>query len=136
VILLVLTVAGFWRDKLKAEHPAVAAGYGALAGFTTMVANAGGPPMNLYLLAARYDKWRFLGTTAWFFFTVNAIKLPVLIGLEIVRPDTAALAAVLIPVVLVGTWVGRVAIKRIDQLWFERLVTVFVAVAALYLTFW
>jgi uncharacterized membrane protein YfcA len=109
--------------------------YGGLAGFTTMVANAGGPPMNLYLLAAKYDKLRFLGTTAWFFFAVNLTKLPVSIGLGIVRPDTALLAGVLAPVVLLGTWLGRITIKRIDQATFEKLVTVFVAISALFLVF-
>lgn len=136
VILLVLTIAGFWRDKLKPEHKAVAAGYGGLAGFTTMVANAGGPAMNLYLLAARYDKWRFIGTTAWFFFIVNVTKLPISIGLGIVRADTVATALVLVPLVLLGAWAGAIVIKHIDQKWFELLVTGFVALTALYLTFW
>ena len=133
VIILVSLVAGFWKEKLRPHHPAAGAGYGGLAGFTTMVANAGGPPMNLYLLAAGYDKWRFLGTSAWFFFAVNLTKLPVSIGLGIVRAELAALAAALIPAVLLGTWIGRIVIKRIDQQAFERLVTAFVAVSALYL---
>lgn len=135
VILLVLLVAGFWREKLRPHHPAVGAAYGGLAGFTTMVANAGGPPMNLYLLAAGYDKWRFLGTSAWFFFAVNMTKLPVSIGLGIIRPELVALAAVLVPLVLIGTWIGRIVIKRIDQQLFERLVNVFVALTAIYLLF-
>lgn len=133
VIILGLLILGIWPDKLAAHRPSVGMAYGGLAGFTTMVANAGGPPMNLYLLAAKYDKWRFLGTTAWFFFAVNLTKLPVSIGLGIVRGETALLAAVLAPAVLLGTWVGRVAIRRIDQATFEKLVTVFVAISAVYL---
>jgi uncharacterized membrane protein YfcA len=133
VILLILLVIGLWPDKLAVHRSGVGMAYGGLAGFTTMVANAGGPPMNLYLLAARYDKWRFLGTTAWFFFAVNLTKLPVSIGLGIVRADTAILAAVLAPLVLVGTWLGRLTITRIEQRTFDRLVTVFVAISALYL---
>lgn len=135
VILLVLLVMGLWPDKLAAHRPSVGMAYGGLAGFTTMVANGGGPPMSLYLLARKYDKLRFLGTTAWFFFAVNLIKLPVSIGLGIIRTDTLLLAAPLAPIVLLGTWLGRVLIKRIDQTTFDRLVTIFVAVAALYLVF-
>ena len=135
VILLALLVLGLWPDKLATHRPSVGMAYGGLAGFTTMVANAGGPPMNLYLLAAKYDKWRFLGTTAWFFFAVNLTKLPVSIGLGIIRPGTALLALPLVPLVLIGTWLGRVLIKRIDQATFDRLVTIFVAVSALYLVF-
>ena len=37
-------------------------GYGVLAGFTTMVANAGGPVMSMYFLASRFSISRFLGT--------------------------------------------------------------------------
>ncbi|PFG17078.1 hypothetical protein ATK74_1638 [Propionicimonas paludicola] len=133
VIVLTLLVAGFWPDKLAAHRPWVGRGYGALAGFTTMVANAGGSPMSLYLLAAKYDKWRFLGTTSWLFFAVNLTKLPVSIGLGIISPRTAVLAAVLVPVVLLGTWLGRLTIARIDQVTFDRLITAFVALAGLWL---
>jgi uncharacterized membrane protein YfcA len=133
VILLVLLVLGLWPDKLAAHRPAVGMAYGGLAGFTTMVANGGGPPMSLYLLARRYDKLRFLGTTAWFFFAVNLIKVPFSIGGGILRLDTALLGVVLAPLVLVGTWLGRLAITRINQATFDRLVTIFVAVAAIYL---
>jgi uncharacterized membrane protein YfcA len=135
VILLVLLLIGLWPEKLAAHRPSVGLAYGGLAGFTTMVANGGGPPMSLYLLARKYDKLRFLGTTAWFFFAVNLIKVPFSIGAGIVRPDTALLAAVLAPVVLIGTWVGRLTIKRINQATFDRLVTILVAVAAVYLLF-
>jgi uncharacterized membrane protein YfcA len=135
VIILVLLVLGLWPDKLAAHRPGVGMAYGGLAGFTTMVANGGGPPMNLYLLARKYDKLRFLGTTAWFFFAVNLIKVPFSIAGGILRPDTALLGAVLAPLVLIGTLIGRSTIKRIDQATFEKLVTVFVAVAAVYLLF-
>ena len=135
VIVLVLLVLGLFPDKLAAHRPSVGMAYGGLAGFTTMVANGGGPPMNLYLLARKYDKLRFLGTTAWFFFAVNLIKVPFSIAGGILRPDTALLGAVLAPLVLVGTWIGRSIIKRINQATFEKLVTAFVAVAAVYLLF-
>ena len=135
VIVLGLLVLGLWPDKLAAHRPGVGLAYGGLAGFTTMVANGGGPPMSLYLLARKYDKLRFLGTTAWFFFAVNLIKVPFSVAGGILRADTALLGAVMAPLVLVGTWIGRVAIKRVDQKTFEKLVTMFVAIAALYLLF-
>ncbi len=135
VILLVLLVIGLWPERLAAHRSSVGMAYGGLAGFTTMVANGGGPPMSLYLLARKYDKLRFLGTTAWFFFAVNLIKVPFSIAGGILRADTAVLGAALAPLVLVGAWMGRLAITRIDQATFEKLVTAFVAVAAVYLLF-
>lgn len=135
ILLLGLLVLGFRRSALPTEGRAMAAGYGGLAGFTTMVANAGGAPMSLYLLAARYEKWRFIGTGAWFFFAVNAIKLPISIGLGLIGAHTALLWASVVPIVLLGTWLGRIVIKKVDQRLFEGLVTASVAASALYLAF-
>ncbi len=137
VILLVLLGVGQVMKRRPADDirgglwPSL--GYGSLAGFTTMVANAGGPAMSLYLLAAKFDKWRFIGTSAWFFFAVNVVKLPISLQLGIVRPDTALLSLVLVPAVVVGAILGWFLIKRINQVLFDRLVTIFVGVAALYL---
>ncbi|MDR1512913.1 MAG: sulfite exporter TauE/SafE family protein, partial [Propionibacteriaceae bacterium] len=132
-ITLVLLVLGFWPDKLSARRRPVAHAYGGLSGFTTMVANMGGPAMSLYLLAARFDKLKFLGTTAWFFFAVNSVKVPVSIRLGIVRWEMLPLAFALAPAVLIGTWMGRIVVQRLDQKTFERLVLAFVAVSAVYL---
>ena len=60
--------------------------YGSLAGFTTMVANAGGPVTSMYFLACRYPVKAFLGTTAWFFFLVNLVKLPFSVSAGLVNP--------------------------------------------------
>lgn len=131
--VLVLLVLGFWPDKLGVERKAVGFGYGTLAGFTTMVANAGGPAVSLYLLASRFDKMRFLGTSAWFYFAVNATKLPISAGMGIVGPRVALFALVFTPVVLFGTWAGLWLVKRMNQTLFERLVIAFVGVAGVYL---
>lgn len=53
---------------------------GAAAGFSTMVANAGGPMMTLYLLRLGVTPRAFLGTVAWFFFVVNVLKVPLSIA--------------------------------------------------------
>ncbi len=108
-----------------------ALGYGSLAGFTTMVANAGGAVMSLYLLNARLDKLAFLGTAAWFFFLVNVFKVPFSIGLGLLTVDSLKLNAVLAPAVLVGALVGRVVIRRVNQDLFERLVIVFTALSSI-----
>lgn len=138
VILLVLLVV----QLVASRRPAAQTGsrvagqvYGALAGFTTMVANAGGPPMNLYLLREQREKWTFLGTTAWFFMAVNLIKLPFMVGLGLVTHRSLLLLPLLAPVVLIGAALGRWAVSRINQVWFTRIVTCFVAISAVQLTF-
>ncbi|MDR1851345.1 MAG: sulfite exporter TauE/SafE family protein [Propionibacteriaceae bacterium] len=132
-IILALSVLSFFPKLLPADNRAVGYGYGTLAGFTTMVANAGGPPMNLYLLALGFDKWKFIATQAWFFFAVNLFKVPFSVGVGILTTNSLLVALALAPGVLLGTWLGRVLIKRIQQKVFNTVVLILTAVSALYL---
>ncbi|HYP73013.1 MAG TPA: sulfite exporter TauE/SafE family protein [Microbacterium sp.] len=108
-------------------------GYGSLGGFTTMVANAGGPVMSLYFLAARFDPKTFLGTAAWFFAVVNVAKLPFAIGAGLLTPQTLLIDVLLVPGVVVGALVGRAIIARLDQRAFEWIVLAITAATAVYL---
>ncbi|CAM5260297.1 hypothetical protein SALBM135S_02561 [Streptomyces alboniger] len=96
--------------------------YGVLGGFTTMVANAGGPVMSLYLLSAGFRKLGFLGTSAWFFLIVNTSKVPFSVGLGLIDARSLLLDAALVGFVLPGALLGRWAVDRIDQRLFEQLV--------------
>ncbi|MEV6420899.1 sulfite exporter TauE/SafE family protein [Streptomyces sp. NPDC051662] len=96
--------------------------YGVLGGFTTMVANAGGPVMSLYLLSAGFRKLGFLGTSAWFFLIVNTSKLPFSVGLGLVDGPSLLLDAALVLFVFPGALIGKACVDRIDQRLFERLV--------------
>ena len=90
VILLALIAVTLERRRRDAPSPAagphrVAARHlRPLGGFTTMVANAGGPAMSMYFLASRFSVKEFLGTAAWFFALVNLTKLPFSIGLGLI----------------------------------------------------
>ena len=110
---------------------AAAAVYGALTGFTTMVANAGGPVMSLYMIATRMPMLTFLGTGAWLFAVFNVVKVPFMVGLGLLTPGSLALDAALVPAVLLGALVGRRVIRRIDQALFERVVLVVTVVSSL-----
>ena len=113
------------------SSPPARALYGALAGFTTMVANAGGPVTSMYFLACRYPVKAFLGTTAWFFFLVNVTKLPFSLSLGIIRPEHLALGAVLAPVVIALALAGRRLADRMDQRVFEPIVIALTILSAL-----
>lgn len=105
-------------------------GSGVAAGFTTMVANAGGPVMTLYLVGQGVDKRRFLGTAAWFFFGVNLCKVPFSIGLGLVNRDMLVRTAVLVPLVLVGAFIGIRVARRLHQSWFDVAVLTASAISA------
>ena len=116
-----------WRRRLETGT------YGTLAGFTTMVANAGGPVVSLYFLAARFPINRFLGTAAWFFLAVNLAKLPFSISLGLISAQSLRLDVLLAPAVVVGALVGRTLARRIDQRLFDRLVLALTIGSACYL---
>ncbi|MFI8308414.1 sulfite exporter TauE/SafE family protein [Streptomyces sp. NPDC085927] len=96
--------------------------YGVLGGFTTMVANAGGPVMSLYLLSAGFRKLSFLGTSAFFFLIVNTSKVPFSVGLGLIDAQSLLLDAALVLFVVPGALLGKWAVSRINQRLFEQLV--------------
>lgn len=93
---------------------------GVLAGALTMLANAAGPLLSLYLLASGLPVLAFLGTSAWFFLVVNAAKVPFSVGLGLLDGPALVLALVTAPAVLVGALVGRAVVGRVSQVVFER----------------
>jgi uncharacterized protein len=113
----------------RSRHTA-AAFYGSLTGFTTMVANAGGPVMSLYMLSMRMPMLAFLGTGAWLFALFNLVKVPFSVGLGLLDRQALGVDLVLAPGVVVGAAVGRWAIRRIDQVLFERIVLVVTVLSA------
>lgn len=135
VTLLLLIAFTLWRRR--ASTPDQPHGgrvlYGTLGGFTTMVANAGGPVMSMYFLAARLPVKAFLGTAAWFFAIVNIAKLPFSLSLGLLTAEGALLDLVLIPAVVVGAFFGRWLAERIDQAVFETIVIVLTVIGAVYL---
>ena len=98
-----------------------------------MVANAAGPVMSMYFLAARFPVKEFLGTAAWFFAIVNVAKVPFSVGLGLITVPGLLIDAILVPLVVGGALTGRWIADRIPQRFFEHLVIVFTIVGAVYL---
>ncbi|MGW0758314.1 sulfite exporter TauE/SafE family protein [Streptomyces sp. NPDC002814] len=133
-ILLMMAAVTVWRRRkadAEAELPdsvvtrsgrIKARSYGVLGGFTTMVANAGGPVMSMYLLSAGFRKLGFLGTSAFFFLIVNVSKVPFSVGLGLIDAHSLLLDAALVAFVVPGAFIGKWAVDRINQRLFEQLV--------------
>ncbi len=100
-------------------HPVLSVGVGALAGFATMTANAGGPVMTLYLILAGLPMLAMLGTGAWFFLAVNLAKVPFSAGLGLISGPSLLLDVVLVPALAAGGLVGVLLVRRIEQRTFE-----------------
>jgi hypothetical protein len=92
-----------------------------LAGFTTIVSNAAGPLMVIYLLAMRLPKMEYMGTGAVFFLMLNIFKVPFMVWLGLVTRASLLLNAELAPAVVAGTLLGRWLLGRINQRAFENI---------------
>lgn len=114
--------------SLKAQLSVAALGIA--AGFTTLIANAAGPIMTLYLLALRMPKLEFVGTAAVFFCGLNLLKVPFMVGLGSITLESLQWNLLLAPAVLAGTWLGRLTLLRIPQKWFEYCALLLSAAAA------
>lgn len=136
VLLLITAALEAWR--MRSEHVAAAeadargeapsdapgevmtnraqiAFFGTLTGLTTMAANAGGAALTLYLVKMRVPILTFMGTSTWFFFILNVIKVPFVVALGLLTWDSLLASAFFLPALVVGTFIGRWSIKRMNK---------------------
>jgi uncharacterized membrane protein YfcA len=104
---------------------------GFLAGVTTMLANAAGPIMTIYLLMAGLPKYELVGTGAWIFLILNLCKLPFSYGLGLIGADSLQLNLCLAPAVAAGAILGRWLLALVSQELFEILLLGFSLLASL-----
>ncbi len=106
-----------------AQGPSAVRGgiWGTIAGFTTFVAHAGGPPVSIYLLPQRLDRTVFVATATVFYITVNYVKLVPYGWLGQLNTQNLSTAAVLAPLVPVGMGLGLVLHKRVSDRLFYRI---------------
>ncbi|MCW5549403.1 MAG: sulfite exporter TauE/SafE family protein [Opitutaceae bacterium] len=137
-IVLGLLGLHLWRRKggELAEHGAwFAPTVGILAGYTTLVANAAGPLMAIYLLAMRLPKMEYMGTGAVYFMVMNLFKVPFMMDLGLVNAASFTFNLWLAPAVLAGALLGKVILRKIDQRLFENIALGLAGTAGLKLLF-
>jgi len=108
---------------------------GFAAGFTTMMANAAGPVMVIYLLAMRLPKIEFIGTSAWFFFVITWLKVPFSVTLGLISWESLKLNLMMLPLIAVGAVGGILFVHRIPQKTFNAVVEILTIAAAIKLLF-
>jgi len=138
VLVLLLIILHIGREKLGKkfvdllpESKIFTYLMGILAGFTTMIGNAAGGVMAIYLLVKGLPKTEFVGTGAWFFLTVNLIKVPLYISLGIITTDSVVFNLKLIPFILIGALLGVKVLKWMPQKMFQIVVLLFAAIGAI-----
>ncbi|MEQ1749670.1 MAG: sulfite exporter TauE/SafE family protein [Prosthecobacter sp.] len=115
------------------EHKAFSWSMGLCAGIVTMLANAAGPVMTVYLLSQRLEKKEHLGVFSRYFLFINLFKVPFSADLGIINPRSLATNLVLLPFVVAGILLGWQILKRIPQKLFEWTLFILTFIAAIWL---
>jgi uncharacterized membrane protein YfcA len=134
IVLAMLGLSVFLqlRKDAPAPHGLLFAGFiGIMAGFTSMIANAAGPLMTIYLVAMKTEKKEFVGTAAWFFAVVNLFKVPFSIQLGLITPQSFTFDLLLLPAVVAGAVGGFFLLKVIPQKVFNIVVLVLAGASAI-----
>ncbi|CDN49212.1 sulfite exporter TauE/SafE family protein [Neorhizobium galegae] len=119
---LLFTVRYFWqvygprsnRPAAPLPHrPAAATFWGALSGYASFVAHAGGPPFQIYVLPMRLDPKSYTGASIRFFAIVNAVKVIPYFLLGALDAENLTISATLLPVALIATMLGAAVVKHL-----------------------
>jgi len=140
-IILVLLAIMIWQDASKKKNLYPSAWWfsslaGLLAGFTTMIGNAAGTVMSIYLLSMRLPKNTFIGTAAWFFLIINLLKVPLQIFFwKNISPATLVFDAFMIPVIAAGAFIGFRVTGKIPEKAYRIFVIVMTGLSSVMLFF-
>jgi uncharacterized membrane protein YfcA len=124
---------GLANKAAEAIRPSAASGifWGVLSGFTSTLAHAGAPPMNVHLLPQQLPKMVFIGTVTVYFAAVNAIKVVPFFFLGEFTKGALLIAAVLMPLAIATNLAGIWIVKRIPEEIFYRIAYVLMFLVSL-----
>lgn len=135
-LIVVLFVLRHWLagrfDRLS-FRPNAASGVvlGMLGGFSTTLANAGGPAWQMHLLPQRLDKLTYAGTLTILFAFGNALKLPAYGALGQLTAENLVAGALLVPAALAANYLGIWLVRRTPTELFFRIAYVLMFFIAL-----
>jgi uncharacterized protein len=133
-IALMLLQNGVIKTNTIPDNWWFAAILGLAGGFTTMIGNAAGPVMSLYLLTMHLPKNKFIGTAAWFFLIINVIKVPFhVFSWQTINTQTLLVDLLGIPAILLGVYLGIKTVKLLPEKVYRYLIIVTTILAALLL---
>lgn len=134
-------VAHFFIKKRieKAQHSTLGTNagrfWGMLAGFTSFIAHAGGPPVSIYLFPQRLDKSVLVGTMAIFFTAVNLAKIAPYAWLGQLHGGNLLTSLVLLPLAPIGVRLGVYLHKHVPEREFYLIAYVLLAAAGVKLLY-
>ena len=134
IVALLFTIdywAG-WRAPGETGPKPVQGGFwGTVAGFTSFVSHAGGPPVQMYLLPQRMEPRLFAGTCVLFFFVINWIKVIPYAALGQLGVTNLATSLVLAPLAPAAIFTGAWLVRVVKADTFYRLAYLFIFIVSL-----
>ena len=125
VIAITFSLYAVFKPKGKSflppRHKPMGAIAGLVAGFTSFVAHAGGPPFQAYAIPQNLDKKTYAGTSVMFFTVVNIVKIIPYALVGQFSATNLATSAALMPLAPIGVLIGVWLLGRIDQALFYRI---------------
>ncbi|GAB1583231.1 sulfite exporter TauE/SafE family protein [Phyllobacterium phragmitis] len=100
------------RAKAKPHNFAAATGWSTVAGFTSYVAHAGGPPYQIYALPLRQDPKIYNGTSVIFFAIINALKVIPYFAQGQFDATNLSASGVLAPLAFAAPFAGAWIVRR------------------------
>lgn len=108
--------------------------FGFIVGFSTMIGNAAGPALSVYLLSKRMAKLTFVATGAWFIMILNYIKIPLqLFVWKNLSWEGLVLNLIAVPFIVIGGIIGIYIVKHLKENSFKNLVTGLVILSSILL---
>jgi len=139
VIIFICLGLMVWQDarkkKIKVPETWWFSGLTGLAGgFATMIGNAAGPIMSVYLLSMHLPKNHYIGTGAWFFLIINVFKIPFHYYFwDTINTDTLVFNAGMIPVIAIGGLIGILIVRKFPERAYRLLIILTTGISALLL---
>ena len=133
IIAVIIMLTLEFRKQVKLpQNKLFAAFMGTVSGLTSMIGNLASAFSNLYFLAMRMPKNNFIGTAAWLFLFVNYFKLPFqIIYWNNINFSSLQIDLIVLPVMLLGFYIGIKIVSRIKDASYRKVVTVLTLIGAI-----
>jgi hypothetical protein len=109
--------------------------WGAAAGFTSFIANTGGPPFQIYVLPQKLNKETFVGTYSVFFASGNALKVLPYFLLGQLNTTNLSTSLVLLPLAIAANFAGVWLVRRTPAEAFYRIIYILIFLIGLQLIY-
>ncbi|WP_328803151.1 sulfite exporter TauE/SafE family protein [Oceanomicrobium pacificus] len=125
-----------WISVAPRPFSAIRAGsWGGVAGLTSFISHAGGPPAAVHLLGQNLGKTTYQATTVLTFWWINLVKVPPYAMLGMFSRESLTASLMLAPVAILGVLVGVVAHRVVPERLFFQITYTFLLITGSKLIF-